>query len=88
MKYPDLPRPYLSRSSNHPELYSAIQMYDYCDAGIIELDKLLDKATQEIDDSKVSNEALKKENENLSEQIEQLLERIHNLETELYGEEL
>lgn len=88
MKYPDLPRPYLSRSSNHPELYSAIQMYDYCDAGIIELDKLLDKATQELNDLKLANEALNKENGTLSEQIEQLLERIHNLETELYGDEL
>lgn len=88
MKYPDLPIPYLSRSSNHPELYSSIQMYDYCDAGIIELDKLLDKATQEIDDLKLANQAMQKLNAIGGDQIEQLLERIHNLETELYGDEL
>lgn len=88
MKYPKLPRPYLDRSNNHPELYSSIQMYDYCDAGIIELDKLLDKATQEIDYLKVANEELKNENETLNKQIEQLLTRICDLESELYGEEL
>lgn len=88
MKYPNLPAPYLNRSSNHPELYSAIQMYDYCDAGIIELDNLLDKAIQEIDDLKLANQALQKLNAIGGDQIEQLLERIHALESELYGEEL
>lgn len=88
MKYPELPKPYLNRSNSHPELYSSIQMYDYCDAGIIELDKLLDKATQELDDLKLANQALRKLNAIGGDQIEQLLERIHNLETELYGEEL
>lgn len=88
MKYPELPRPYIGRSSIYPALYSSIQMYDYCDAGIIELDKLLDKAIQEIDDLKLTNEELKKENYEAGAKIEQLLTRICDLETELYGEEL
>lgn len=84
MKYPNLPAPYLNRSSNHPELYSAIQMYDYCDAGIIELDKLLDKAIQEIDD-------LKKQNKDLSAKLDEasaIIDMQSKALDQLYGDEL